>query len=64
MRKENKNMRQTNETEKSFSKLKENTQALQEQKERTLTPTLKTVHKTELKPPSNITDAKKSVLSQ
>ncbi|WP_181356809.1 hypothetical protein [Helicobacter pylori] len=57
-------MRQTNETEKSFSKLKENTQALQEQKERTLTPTLKTVHKTELKPPSNITDAKKSVLSQ
>ncbi|AQM66369.1 hypothetical protein HPYLSS1_01379 [Helicobacter pylori SS1] len=33
MRKENKNMRQTNETEKSFSKLKENTQAMREQKE-------------------------------
>ncbi|WQU73802.1 hypothetical protein KVC32_07060 [Helicobacter pylori] len=62
MRKENKNMRQNNEAEKSFSKLKEITQAIQEQKERTLTLTLKTAHKTELKPPSNITDAKKSVL--
>ncbi|EJC52318.1 hypothetical protein [Helicobacter pylori] len=51
-------MKQTNETEKSFSKLKEITQAMREQKERTLTLT----HKTELKPPSNITDAKKSVL--
>ncbi|WQU09487.1 hypothetical protein KVC75_06975 [Helicobacter pylori] len=30
-------MRQNNETEKSFSKLKENTQAIQAQKERTLT---------------------------
>nr|WRE07514.1 hypothetical protein KVE34_06955 [Helicobacter pylori] len=29
-------MKQTNEIEKSFSKLKENTQAIQEQKERTL----------------------------
>ncbi|EJB57650.1 hypothetical protein HPHPP23_1474 [Helicobacter pylori Hp P-23] len=48
--------------QKSFNELKEITQALQEQKERTLTPTLKTVHKTEPKPPSNITDAKKSVL--
>ncbi|MBM2661094.1 hypothetical protein JQ494_06905 [Helicobacter pylori] len=46
-----------NETEKSFNKLKENTQAMREQKERTLTLT----HKTELKTPSNITDAKKSV---
>ncbi|WP_208369959.1 hypothetical protein [Helicobacter pylori] len=55
-------MRQNNETEKSFSKLKEITQATQEQKERAITPTLKTVHKTEPKPPSNITDAKKSVL--
>ncbi|MBH0289220.1 hypothetical protein [Helicobacter pylori] len=50
--------------QKSFNELKEITQALQEQKERTLTPTLKTAHKTEPKPPSNITDAKKSVLSQ
>ncbi|WP_269201767.1 hypothetical protein [Helicobacter pylori] len=31
-------MKQNNETEKSFSKLKENTQAMREQKERTLTP--------------------------
>ncbi|GAA8062079.1 hypothetical protein HpDR60_06030 [Helicobacter pylori] len=62
MRKENKNMRQTNETEKSFNELKEITQAIQEQKERAITPTLKTAHKTEPKPPSNITDAKKSVL--
>ncbi|WP_367687007.1 hypothetical protein [Helicobacter pylori] len=30
-----------NETEKSFSKLKENTQAMREQKERAITPTLK-----------------------
>ncbi len=62
MRKENKNMRQNNETEKSFSKLKEITQATQEQKERSITLTLKTAYKTEPKPPSNITDAKKSVL--
>ncbi|PUD40888.1 hypothetical protein C2R92_03910 [Helicobacter pylori] len=62
MRKEKENRKQTNETEKSFNELKEITQALQEQKERTLTPTLKTAHKTEPKPPSNITDAKKSVL--
>ncbi|WRE98451.1 hypothetical protein KVE15_07205 [Helicobacter pylori] len=55
-------MRQNNETEKSSNELKENTQAMREQKERAITPTLKTVHKTELKPPSNITDAKKSVL--
>ncbi|MGL2555157.1 hypothetical protein ACQJ49_05100 [Helicobacter pylori] len=48
--------------QKSFNELKEITQAIQEQKERTLTLTLKTAHKTELKPPSNITDAKKSVL--
>ncbi|RVY55263.1 hypothetical protein ECC29_04610 [Helicobacter pylori] len=56
MRKENKNMRQTNETEKSFSKLKENTQAMREQKERTPTPT----HKTRLKPLTR--EPKKSVL--
>ncbi|WRC92599.1 hypothetical protein E5K78_06830 [Helicobacter pylori] len=49
-------MRQTNETEKSFSKLKENTQAMREQKERTLTLT----RKTELKTP--IREPKKSVL--
>ncbi|WP_199857568.1 hypothetical protein [Helicobacter pylori] len=47
--------------QKSFNELKEITQALQEQKERTLTPTLKTAYKTELKTPSNITDAEKSV---
>ncbi|WQR81678.1 hypothetical protein KVD71_06840 [Helicobacter pylori] len=47
---------------KSFNELKEITQAIQEQKERAITPTLKTAHKTEPKPPSNITDAKKSVL--
>ncbi|WP_183037344.1 hypothetical protein [Helicobacter pylori] len=35
-------MRQNNETEKSFSKLKENTQAMREQKERTLTLARKT----------------------
>ncbi|KAA6502862.1 hypothetical protein EPC71_08190 [Helicobacter pylori] len=62
MRKEKENREQANETEKSFNELKEITQAIQEQKERTLTPTLKTAHKTEPKPPSNITDAKKSVL--
>ncbi|MGL2552011.1 hypothetical protein ACOWOU_03875 [Helicobacter pylori] len=56
------NREQTNEMQKSFNELKEITQAIQEQKERTLTPTLKTAHKTELKPPSDITDAKKSVL--
>ncbi|GAA8721055.1 hypothetical protein HpDR94b_07340 [Helicobacter pylori] len=55
-------MIQNNEAEKSFKELKGITQAIQAQKERTLTPTLKTVHKTEPKPPSNITDAKKSVL--
>ncbi|MCQ2925672.1 hypothetical protein JT191_01910 [Helicobacter pylori] len=54
-------MIQNNETEKSSNELKEITQAIQEQKERAITPTLKTVHKTEPKPPSNITDAKKSV---
>ncbi|WP_181372707.1 hypothetical protein [Helicobacter pylori] len=41
-------MRQINETEKSFSKLKENTQAMREQKERTFTLT----RKTELKTPT------------
>lgn len=40
-------MRQNNETEKSFSKLKENTQAMREQKERSITLTL--MRKTELK---------------
>ncbi len=55
MRKENKNMKQINETEKSFSKLKENTQAMREQKERTLTPT----HQTRLKPLTR--EPKKSV---
>ncbi|WP_196207257.1 hypothetical protein [Helicobacter pylori] len=49
-------MRQNNETEKSFSKLKENTQAMREQKERNLTPT----HKTRLKPLTR--EPKKSVL--
>ncbi|RVY82665.1 hypothetical protein ECE49_02780 [Helicobacter pylori] len=58
MRKENKNMRQTNETEKSFSKLKENTQAMREQKERSITLTL--MCKTELKTPTR--EPKKSVL--
>ncbi len=58
MRKENKNMRQTNETEKSFSKLKENTQAMREQKERATTLTL--MCKTELKTPTR--EPKKSVL--
>ncbi len=55
MRKENKNMRQNNETEKSFSKLKENTQAIREQKERSITLTCKT----ELKTPTR--EPKKSV---
>ncbi|WP_240656018.1 hypothetical protein [Helicobacter pylori] len=51
-------MRQNNETEKSSSKLKENTQAMREQKERsiTLTPTRKTELKTSTREP------KKSVL--
>ncbi|MFP6195318.1 hypothetical protein ACLGCX_01115 [Helicobacter pylori] len=49
-------MRQTNETEKSFNKLKENTQAMREQKERTITLTCKT----ELKTPTR--EPKKSVL--
>ncbi|WQR86069.1 hypothetical protein KVC11_06835 [Helicobacter pylori] len=49
-------MRQNNETEKSSSKLKENTQAMREQKERTLTLT----RKTELKTPTR--EPKKSVL--
>ncbi|MGL2441516.1 hypothetical protein ACOWM0_06995 [Helicobacter pylori] len=51
-------MRQTNETEKSFSKLKENTQAMREQKERSITLTRKTVLKTLTREP------KKSVLGQ
>ncbi len=51
-------MRQTNETEKSFSKLKENTQAMREQKERSITLTL--MGKTELKTPTR--EPKKSVL--
>ncbi len=55
MRKENKNMRQNNETEKSFSKLKENVQAMREQKERSITLTCKT----ELKTPTR--EPKKSV---
>ncbi|WP_164870027.1 hypothetical protein KVC22_07010 [Helicobacter pylori] len=49
-------MKQTNETEKSFSKLKENTQAMREQKERSITLT----RKTELKTPTR--EPKKSVL--
>ncbi|MFP6036783.1 hypothetical protein ACLGD5_04255 [Helicobacter pylori] len=51
-------MRQNNETEKSFKELKENTQAMREQKERTLTLTL--MRKTELKTPTR--EPKKSVL--
>ncbi|WP_198513628.1 hypothetical protein [Helicobacter pylori] len=47
---------QNNETEKSFSKLKEIAQAMREQKERTPTPT----HKTRLKPLTR--ESKKSVL--
>ncbi|WP_162973253.1 hypothetical protein [Helicobacter pylori] len=49
-------MRQNNETEKSSNELKENTQAMREQKERTLTLT----RKTELKTPTR--EPKKSVL--
>ncbi|MFP6054694.1 hypothetical protein ACLF93_00075 [Helicobacter pylori] len=49
-------MRQISETEKSFSKLKENTQAMREQKERSITLT----RKTELKTPTR--EPKKSVL--
>ncbi|WP_208388906.1 hypothetical protein [Helicobacter pylori] len=49
-------MKQTNETEKSFSKLKENTQAMREQKGRSITLT----RKTELKTPTR--EPKKSVL--
>ncbi|WP_181332449.1 hypothetical protein [Helicobacter pylori] len=49
-------MRQNNETEKSSNELKENTQAMREQKERTLTLT----RKTELKTPTR--ESKKSVL--
>ncbi|WP_367705057.1 hypothetical protein [Helicobacter pylori] len=49
-------MRQTNETEKSSNELKENTQAMREQKQQTLTP----MHKTELKTPTR--EPKKSVL--
>ncbi|GAA7434199.1 hypothetical protein Yangon179_03370 [Helicobacter pylori] len=49
-------MRQNNETEKSFSKLKEIAQAMREQKEQTPTPT----HKTRLKPLTR--ESKKSVL--
>ncbi|WRF08459.1 hypothetical protein KVE83_07245 [Helicobacter pylori] len=46
---------QNHETEKSFCKLKEITQAMREQKERTLT----LMRKTELKPPTK--EPKKSV---
>ncbi len=49
-------MGQNNETEKSFKELKEITQAMREQKERTLTLT----RKTELKTPTR--ESKKSVL--
>ncbi|MEJ8612010.1 hypothetical protein ACR9JR_01725 [Helicobacter pylori] len=51
-------MRQNNETEKSSSKLKENTQAMREQKERSIT--LMLMRKTELKTPTR--EPKKSVL--
>ncbi|TPH36865.1 hypothetical protein [Helicobacter pylori] len=51
-------MKQINETEKSSNELKENTQAMREQKERSITLTL--THKTELKPPAR--EPKKSVL--
>ncbi|CAX30128.1 hypothetical protein [Helicobacter pylori] len=50
--------KQNNEIEKSFSKLKENTQAMREQKERSITLTL--TRKTELKTPTR--EPKKSVL--
>lgn len=49
-------MRQNNETEKSSKELKENTQAMREQKERSITLT----RKTELKTPTR--EPKKSVL--
>ncbi|MDU9794673.1 hypothetical protein [Helicobacter pylori] len=49
-------MRQNNETEKSFKELKENAQAIREQKERSITLT----RKTELKTPTR--EPKKSVL--
>ncbi|MGN8540662.1 hypothetical protein ACR9M7_00090 [Helicobacter pylori] len=49
-------MRQNNETEKSFKELKEITQAMREQKERSITLT----RKTELKTPTR--EPKKSVL--
>ncbi|KMZ49366.1 hypothetical protein AC782_00895 [Helicobacter pylori] len=55
MRKKDKNMRKTNETEKSSNELKEIVQAIREQKERTPIPT----HKTRLKPPTR--EPKKSV---
>ncbi|WP_120949360.1 hypothetical protein [Helicobacter pylori] len=58
MRKEKENREQTNETEKSSSKLKEITQAMREQKERATTLTL--TCKTELKTPTR--EPKKSVL--
>ncbi|MFP6025691.1 hypothetical protein ACLF8Y_00075 [Helicobacter pylori] len=51
-------MGQNNETEKSFKELKEITQAMREQKERTITLTL--TPKTELKTPTR--EPKKSVL--
>ncbi|WP_180339208.1 hypothetical protein [Helicobacter pylori] len=49
-------MKQNNETEKSSNELKENTQAMREQKERSITLT----RKTELKTPTR--EPKKSVL--
>ncbi|GAA8488449.1 hypothetical protein HpNP90_04200 [Helicobacter pylori] len=51
-------MRQNNETEKSSNELKENTQAMREQKERSITLTL--THKTVLKTLTR--EPKKSVL--
>ncbi|GAA8857521.1 hypothetical protein DUHN57_14570 [Helicobacter pylori] len=56
MRKENKNKRQKHETEKSFNELKEITQAIREQKERSIT----LMCKTRLKPLTR--ESKKSVL--
>ncbi|PUB93157.1 hypothetical protein C2S42_03825 [Helicobacter pylori] len=50
--------KQNNETEKSSNELKENTQAMREQKERSITLTL--MCKTELKTPTR--EPKKSVL--
>ncbi|WRG12521.1 hypothetical protein FNE36_07055 [Helicobacter pylori] len=50
--------KQNNETEKSSNELKEITQAIREQKERSITLTL--THKTELKTPTR--EPKKSVL--